>query len=111
MENIKVIAIIVNATGLLMDIIGVVMLFYARDKALKPIGAWVRLTPSLGSWSQTTVEVARQEVNELAKQIDRIINETNRRNERLYKQSSKWLIIIILGFGLQFASTLLGLAL
>ena len=97
----------INAVGLIFDIIGVVGLFFARDKGLEPLTT-IRIRISSTRFVPTRLnEIMGKEIDELTTQINSIINRTNENNRIVYKRSRKWITLIVIGFVMQLISVLL----
>ena len=97
---------IINIVGLVFDIVGVVCLFFARDKGLKPLSTIrIRVSSTFSATSQR--DEIRKEIEELISEVNSIINRTNSNNKTIYKKSIKWIILIVVGFTMQLISIVL----
>ena len=97
----------INAIGLFFDIVGVVGLFFARDKGLEPLTTIRIRVSSTRFVPSKLIETIGKEINDLTTEINSIINRTNSNNRTIYKRSIKWITLIVIGFAMQLVSILL----
>src|SRR3954470_10071305 len=106
MVNIVIAAL--NIAGLLLDISGVILLFYLRDQSLKEV--FYRLPKTTSTMhAESEKRYVQEDAERLRKQINDNISQTERNNKRILRQSSKVLWLIIAGFALQFAANSLAM--
>lgn len=98
---------ILNLIGLVLDITGVLILFYSTSKGLTNIRT--RDYPLLSRLTASNNSEAQTLMNELVKNLNESINKSNQQNERIFKKSKRWLILIIAGFALQLIASILTL--
>jgi hypothetical protein len=100
-------AVYLNAAGLIFDMGGVIALYFSTIKGL---GQIARPT-SFGTFQHRAERVGGNAMDEafrnLWKKINEVIDDTNKTNAATQKRSTKWLILIIIGFLLQLVSTLI----
>ncbi len=97
---------IVNTFGLILDIFGVVGLFFSRDKGLETISTiGIRLTSTFQS--NEISDKIKKEIDDLTNEVNSIIETTNKNNRMIFVKSKKWIVLIIVGFLFQIASIFL----
>ena len=95
-----------SLAGLSLDIFGTVALFFLRDQGLNPI----KYLPipnqmqGLEIGPMFMVEI-KTEINIAVDNLNKNIYKSNEINGRILRKSRKWLLLIIVGFLLQFYST------
>jgi hypothetical protein len=97
---------VLSLLGLSLDIIGVVGLFFLRDRGLRPINQVTVTHPmqglDIGPGFMTGIDT---KINQPINDLNRLISYTNDVNKKILRRSLKWLFLIIVGFVLQFSST------
>jgi hypothetical protein len=89
----KALVFFLNSSGLIVDIIGAIGLFFIRLKPLTPI--------------EQTVQFTYAHAFEL-ELLNARIAEVHAANERVHRKSWKWLWVLVIGFGLQLGAAVLG---
>ena len=92
-----------NAIGLILDIIGVIGLYFTKIK-----GSWCISSPTFNH-SNFGMGIANQEqaaIKKLHSDICKIIDDINLESKKLDKKSVKWLILILIGFTFQIGSSI-----
>lgn len=96
--------ITLSATGLILDMTGVFLLFKSIGSGLKPIR-----TVNFGMFQQGffgfgVANVEQKAIIDMQAEINKIIEETNEANRITHIKSYRWLYMIIGGFFLQLVS-------
>lgn len=97
---------ILNLLGLLADIIGVIMLFLTRDTSLSPIQQVnvPAITKGIVHGMDVHMLIAKN-INIVIDELNNNIQQTNKTNKKIMRKSLRWLLLIIVGFILQFSAS------
>ncbi|WP_142785227.1 hypothetical protein [Changchengzhania lutea] len=93
----------ISAIGLILDMIGVYLLFKLKDKyfdRLKIAFKIERKIPFAGD--SKPVNLVNSSIRILKNEFNDMINELTLKNQETSKKANKAMVLIILGFGLQF---------
>ena len=103
----QITAVLLNITGLLLDIIGVVGLYFAITKGLGRIKAPELSLEPVFAGGNSIENFLMKKIKELHENINTVIEDTNKVNKILHQKSLIWLGFIVVGFILQAVSSLL----
>jgi hypothetical protein len=110
------IRVLLGSLGLLLDIIGVIQIFYLKDKFLTNFNYdrfYVRNINQPSSLNKIDGDyihkMIQKYLDQLAKDINDSTDKIKQENDAILKESQRWLWLIIIGFGLQLLGTLLNL--
>lgn len=130
----KLIIFLCGAIGLILDVIGVIILYYDRDRSLQKISKEINIrkihvnkeselrmrqdpTVGLRNDMRRTIDNINnvfdnniQEMNDVISELNAIIDVTEKSNNEKIAISQRWLWLIIVGFALQFLATCLNWA-
>lgn len=98
-------ATILNLLGLVLDITGVIVLFYTRVKGLGRVKQFSTFDLRQRAGDDNIDRILAN----LFRSINDSISDHNNDNEKAHKKSIKWLWVIIIGFGCQLFSAIIQL--
>ena len=102
-ENKEIIFDSTSGVGLILDMIGVYLLFKLKDKYFDRLKIGFKIERKIPfSKDSKLVDLVNSSIRLLKNEFNDMINELTLENQKTSKKASKAMVLIILGFGLQF---------